>query len=1111
MQEQNKREWSFFSESRSLIKSAFSFSWALSLFGIRQMREMISSRTAEAEKSFDKVSAAAARHINRTTSSGLPTDGNIPQLQNQPSAAPNFSAVPTFTDLSPQQKADPGRLNTEVFVILGEGLAAGVGNFALYADVQRTSFPAILASRMQTDFIQPLIESPGLGNLVGFAEQPVILPNLAQTTVLENLPPVAVQNLSVPCFRLKDALELRARQPLVQRRDAKQTTANLVFGLQPISRGENEMPTQLEAALSQNPTFALVELGYYEALEAAVNADPKLLSKPEAFHFDLARLHTYLQESDADILFLTIPDPFDTAHFADIFTAAKILKVEPSVLPHFYDIGETDLITVNGLNEISFQIFARSFESLPENCVLDAKTAAEIRQGVRALNEEIASLASERKTFVFDLHGLFKRIRHEGFFVGGRKINSEYLGGFYSLNGYYPGATGQALIANEILSFLNQKFGARFSSVDIAAVSRTDPVFAYKQAEGENWTLQELQQSPPKPQAVEIPKTKIELQTSSTENFYPAEQSQFVIQLPPGLEQTLPLNKEKSYFGDGIGAVDCQDPQGIQWGSCGNYLFGGLAMVDSHLSGHLNIKFSPPQNGLTTFTVSFPEGLSGDDSVLTTPVMFKMAFQQAGVDAVPGTVSSGVLNLMTGEVSDLKIYAQYRSTALLALVSANPTFPRQPLMFPGQYGSASARFEQRGDGLLDFTFYGSTFVPLGDGIEWTLNFMSRSGKFATIPARGTAMHPHLSLSTKETSSAPQNCPEIPFDTVQEYILMTHNSSFGDQFTLEIPQLGGYGKGRSHILGRALIQFGSATGNSVPISVSLSRLGGVMDKLEDSPIVDVFPGKLTAGAQGFDEFLRFPQRTYSLDDLAILSDPFDLSVGAIDLGTGEMLNDLLHRGFINQDLIFALLRVEPRTPKDSFYFRGPARIEKGKTNQNIFRFQGIVRVPYPFGFNFPQPNLTTAFVAGENSYLDPFLWIQAIQNDQPKSFLKEGAARRISASVGNIFSYRYRISNDPAQKNLYFEYENHTQNGIFKMHSLAWVDFCNSRGARTGKDYDTLSFACFGVWTKDGVSSIQQAAIQISTAKDAPYVGIQIDNGAISNVNIKPELEENAIP
>ena len=326
MQEQNERERSFISESRSLIKSAFSFSWALSLFGIKQMSEMLRFNTANAEKSFDKVSAAAASHINQPVKNEIGTTGKIPPATLNP---PVSAGIPA---LSPQVRVDPGSLNTSVFVTLGEGLAAGMGNFALYADVQQTSFPALMARQMQADFIQPLLESPGLGNLVGYAEQPVLLPNLAQTTVLENLPPVAVQNLSVPCFRLKDALELRPQQPLVHRQDAKQTTANLIFGLLPIVRGEKNFPTQLETALAQQPTLALVELGYYEALEAAVNGNPRHLPDAEEFHFDLARLHTYLQESGADTLFLTIPDPFDTAYFSDILTAAKILKVEPAVL-----------------------------------------------------------------------------------------------------------------------------------------------------------------------------------------------------------------------------------------------------------------------------------------------------------------------------------------------------------------------------------------------------------------------------------------------------------------------------------------------------------------------------------------------------------------------------------------------------------------------------------------------------------------------------------------------------------------------------------------------------------------------------------------------------------
>ncbi len=208
----------------------------------------------------------------------------------------------------------------------------------------------------------------------------------------------------------------------------------------------------------------------------------------------------------------------------------------------------------------------------------------------------------------------------------------------------------------------------------------------------------------------------------------PAEASRGLLQLPPGLEQVLPLSKAASYFGDAIAALDCQDAQGIQWGSCNNLLFGGLAIVDSHLSGSIRIKFSSPVDNICDFEVYYEGGFIGEDSVLTTPRFFKMPFQYNRVDAVPGLISSGKLDLRTGEaafgeggVPQLQFSATYTSNALVALASVNPNFPllpgtrdkAGPIAFPGQYGSAWVKFEPRSDGLLDFTFYGSTFVPLG--------------------------------------------------------------------------------------------------------------------------------------------------------------------------------------------------------------------------------------------------------------------------------------------------------------------------------------------------------------------------------------------------------------
>jgi hypothetical protein len=1036
-------------------------------------------------------------------------------------APDQFSAPSDTGETVPRAMAgDGGRLNTSRIMVLGEGLAAGPGDFTVSAETQVWSFPAQMARQMSAEFPQRLIQSPGIGNFAGFAALPVRFPAPMQTTVLEELPPSPVFNLAVPEFTLNDALELRPRQPLIHRSHAKQTAVNLIWGLLPIAQGKKhrELPTQLEYAIENSPSFTIIELGFYEILEAAVNGELRLLPQPSSFLSSYRQLLAQLKQCGTDVLMLNVPDPLDTAHFATVDSAARLLKVETSFLASAYSIHSEDRLTVAGFNEIAYQLFARSIQRLPPGALLIAATARKISDCVAEINAGLASLAREHGVMLFDLASLFRQIAEQGCRAAARHLSGEYLGGFYSLNGYYPGQTGQAIIANEILEFLNRSCGAAFPLIDLRAVMDSDPVAAYRQPGGPSWSAADLDDLP-----VYDPRVSYESSMELTRPSYHRVHSNsdweplaaetphsLPLQLPLGLEQVLPLNTAASYFGDGIGAVNARDPKGVQWGTTGNWLFGGLVIVDSHLHGSVRIRFTPPVNNLTQFQIDFMGGFRGDDSVLAAPQFFKMAFQNNRVDDSPGAVSSGTLNLASGEVSNLAIYASYRSNALLALAASNPNFPSQPV-FPGQYGSAAARFEPRPDGKLDFSFYGSTYAPLGRDIRWPLNFVGPSGEFATVPAAGMVMHPHLSLSTKEPAPPRRGkCPEVPFNTVQEFTLFSHNSAFGDAFHLNAPHLGGPAKGRSHLLGRLQIQFGPRCGNSVPFAVWALPAGGMMASMGVSPITEAFPGRLSPGPQGFNENLRFPLRTYPLDDLSIISDPFDISVGAIDLSTGQSLNDLLHRAFISQDLIFALLRVEPRTPKDSFFFRGPALLIKDGHSQNVFRFQGIVHIPYPEGFLFPHPDFATAFAVHGDSALDPFLWFHGIQANEKSGTIKEGGAQRIRSSTGDEFSYKYRLSGDPAAESVSFEYENHTQQGTFTMHSLAWIDFSDS-GTTDDSRADTVSFTGFGIWSKDGVRTLQQVAAQISTSPEKPYVGIQVASGDVSNVNTKPPIEPTALP
>src|SRR2546423_7945637 len=483
---------------REFFQFVFRLGWTMPLMVFKQLGALFVPGT---------MRPPAVPVLAGTTEPVLSSSGFPPASGNSLTSPGNTGGhiQPPPTVQSKQGKVSSGNLNTSRLIVLGEGLAAGVGDFSLSADTQAWSFPAQMARQMNADFPQRLIQAPGLGNFVGFPPLPVRVPAPMQTTVLEHLPPAPVFNLSVPEFRLDDALELRPMQPLVQRNHSKQTAVNFVWGVLPIAQGQESLPTQLEYAVQQSPTLVIIELGYYEALEAAVNGDPNLFSDPEELIARYSQLLSTLKRTGAEILVLNIPNPFDTAHFSSVEVAAKIVKVESAFLIGRYGIKPDELITLNGLNEIGFQLFRKSLQALPPNSLLSSGVARDIANRIEAFNQALAGLAQQNSVALYDLAALFRKIANNGYPVGGRMVTREYLGGFYSLNGYYPSQTGQAIIANEILALFNTTYGSQFPPIDLNSVISRDPAAASKQTQGPIWPSTELEQLPfnPNPESGE--------------------------------------------------------------------------------------------------------------------------------------------------------------------------------------------------------------------------------------------------------------------------------------------------------------------------------------------------------------------------------------------------------------------------------------------------------------------------------------------------------------------------------------------------------------------------------------------------------------------------------
>ncbi|HVV47716.1 MAG TPA: hypothetical protein VHC72_21035, partial [Bryobacteraceae bacterium] len=200
------------------------------------------------------------------------------------------------------------------------------------------------------------------------------------------------------------------------------------------------------------------------------------------------------------------------------------------------------------------------------------------------------------------------------------------------------------------------------------------------------------------------------------------------LKLPPGNVETLPLNHDGSFYGDQFRIVDCSPDvtpafpgdtpaDEVRFGTCGNQLFGGSALYDSHLRGNLTIQFFPTSPTTAHFIVT-QHVMTGDDGPVTAPLgyNFPVTNSQAS-DAL--ILSSGDLDLTTGYANPntLRWYVSFSNSGLRAIAKANPKLAPPVVEFPGARGVAWASFAQRPDGLLDFYFRGSTFLPLGNDIQ----------------------------------------------------------------------------------------------------------------------------------------------------------------------------------------------------------------------------------------------------------------------------------------------------------------------------------------------------------------------------------------------------------
>ena len=281
------------------------------------------------------------------------------------------------------------------FIVLGEGLAAGMADFGLRSVYQEKSFPAQMAQQMDVAFPQPLIQGAGVGSVPGFPRARA--PAGPTGRCPEGFPSAAlcVQPFR-PGVRVRDALTRRSAPPLVQRHDELQSLTNLILGY----------PSLILKASHSGPrssTRSACGLRWCSSLSAITTSWKRphrrssRLTSVENFRQLQRGLEGSPDATDAALIVLTIPDPLDTAYFTPLGSASQNVRASAADLQALYNLGPNDLLTPNGLTAIALQLDANEIGPLPPGSVIGADVAAQsVPAWVRSIRDPVSGPGERR-------------------------------------------------------------------------------------------------------------------------------------------------------------------------------------------------------------------------------------------------------------------------------------------------------------------------------------------------------------------------------------------------------------------------------------------------------------------------------------------------------------------------------------------------------------------------------------------------------------------------------------------------------------------------------------------------------------------------------------------
>lgn len=362
-------------------------------------------------------------------------------------------------------------------IAVGGGLTAGVCNGGLYREGQQFAYPNLVAHQMGlTDFEMPLFSEQdynGTGYylydnpLVKYPKWKKVVNNRA--TVTGGAPPVLpryegnASNFATPVgssqwLRNSDRKDLMFRPYL-----ARFATPH----------DDDNSPESVISDIQRDHPYNFVLIDdffdhWIETMQLVPNFTFGNFNGSIEQYGDIVEysINEILNQGQKGVIF-TIPH-FRTLPYMNWFKFSVLL--DPSTHPDNSYLMPAPLISRIFEHHKPGSKFTTQLDPL---YVVDAQEAS-FADPASFYNPKIKDYAQRHNLAVVDLYEIYERI-HAGSYVtdDGYRIDGTMKGNFFSSDGIYPTALGQAVVANEVISAINDKYHSQIPLINIREFVKT--------------------------------------------------------------------------------------------------------------------------------------------------------------------------------------------------------------------------------------------------------------------------------------------------------------------------------------------------------------------------------------------------------------------------------------------------------------------------------------------------------------------------------------------------------------------------------------------------------------------------------------------------------------